>query len=271
MTEFKQILGRGTRVHEDTHKYYFTLMDFRGATNHFADPDFDGEPVQIYEPDEDDPIVPPDDRRLRRSMRTEEVIDDEGNRRSARRHRRAGEDEPRKIYVNGVLVTIIAERVKYLDERRQARHREPAGLLEGAVTSRFASLDDLPQAVEEPDRKQAIIEELEEEGLRLDSSPTRSTPTSTRSTSSAMSLTGSRRSPAESGRRTSASATCSRSTAHRRGPSSTRCSQKYQDEGVVDLDDPRILQIPPLDSDGHSRGTDPSQFGGTSRLRGRRP
>ena len=55
MTEFKQILGRGTRVHEDTHKYYFTLMDFRGATHHFADPDFDGEPVQIYDPDETTP------------------------------------------------------------------------------------------------------------------------------------------------------------------------------------------------------------------------
>ena len=51
MTEFKQIVGRGTRVHEDTKKYYFTLIDFRKATNHFADPDFDGEPVQIYEPE----------------------------------------------------------------------------------------------------------------------------------------------------------------------------------------------------------------------------
>ena len=61
MTEFKQIVGRGTRVHEDTKKYYFTLIDFRKATNHFADPDFDGEPVQIYEPGEDDPITPPDD------------------------------------------------------------------------------------------------------------------------------------------------------------------------------------------------------------------
>ena len=61
MTEFKQIVGRGTRVHEDTKKFYFTLIDFRGATNHFADPDFDGEPVQIYEPGEDDPITPPDD------------------------------------------------------------------------------------------------------------------------------------------------------------------------------------------------------------------
>ena len=61
MTEFKQIVGRGTRVHEDTKKYYFTLIDFRKATNHFADPDFDGEPVQIYEPGENDPVNPPDD------------------------------------------------------------------------------------------------------------------------------------------------------------------------------------------------------------------
>ena len=48
MTEFKQIVGRGTWVHEDTLKYHFTLIDFRKATNHFADTDFDGEPVQIY-------------------------------------------------------------------------------------------------------------------------------------------------------------------------------------------------------------------------------
>src|SRR5712671_2428727 len=61
MTEFKQIMGRGTRVHEDTKKFYFTLIDFRGATSHFADPDFDGEPVQIYEPSPDDPMAPPDD------------------------------------------------------------------------------------------------------------------------------------------------------------------------------------------------------------------
>src|SRR3546814_6813388 len=47
MTEFKQIVGRGTRVHEDTRKFYFTLMDFRHASNHFADPAFDGEPVKI--------------------------------------------------------------------------------------------------------------------------------------------------------------------------------------------------------------------------------
>jgi type I restriction enzyme, R subunit len=61
MTEFKQIVGRGTRVHEDTKKFYFTLTDFRRATNHFADPTFDGEPVQIYGSSLDDPIIPPHD------------------------------------------------------------------------------------------------------------------------------------------------------------------------------------------------------------------
>src|SRR6478672_11626600 len=60
MTDFKQIVGRGTRVHEDTKKFFFTLIDFRGATSHFADPDFDGDPVQIYTPGEKDPITPPD-------------------------------------------------------------------------------------------------------------------------------------------------------------------------------------------------------------------
>ena len=61
MTEFKQIVGRGTRIREDDGKVYFTIMDFRKATNHFADPEFDGEPVQIYEPEPDESPVPPDD------------------------------------------------------------------------------------------------------------------------------------------------------------------------------------------------------------------
>ncbi|SDW21285.1 type I restriction enzyme, R subunit [Nitrosomonas communis] len=50
MTEFKQIIGRGTRINEDYGKYYFTIIDFKKATELFADPDFDGDPVQIYTP-----------------------------------------------------------------------------------------------------------------------------------------------------------------------------------------------------------------------------
>src|SRR5437762_676076 len=60
MTEFKQIIGRGTRINEDYNKLFFTIMDFKRATALFADPSFDGDPVQIYEPSEHDPVVPPE-------------------------------------------------------------------------------------------------------------------------------------------------------------------------------------------------------------------
>src|SRR3970282_937082 len=118
MTEFKQIVGRGTRVHEDTKKYYFTLIDFRKATNHFADPDFDGEPVQIYEPGENDPVAPPDN--VAPPLDEEDPIPSQ-----------PGEEEtiivdptkpdislttdgrngPRKYYIRGEKVSIIAERI----------------------------------------------------------------------------------------------------------------------------------------------------------------
>jgi hypothetical protein len=84
MTEFKQIVGRGTRVHEDTKKFFFTLIDFRGATAHFAGPGFDGDPVQIYEPGEDDPIAPPDDVPM-----TAEGDDDPSDAGRGRNHRRS--------------------------------------------------------------------------------------------------------------------------------------------------------------------------------------
>ena len=61
MTEFKQIVGRGTRIDEEHGKRFFTIMDFKKATELFADPDFDGEPVQVYTPGPDDPAVPPED------------------------------------------------------------------------------------------------------------------------------------------------------------------------------------------------------------------
>ena len=61
MTEFKQIIGRGTRIEEEYDKFFFTIMDFRKATELFADPDFDGDPVVIYEPKAGQSVVPPED------------------------------------------------------------------------------------------------------------------------------------------------------------------------------------------------------------------
>jgi len=174
MTEFKQIVGRGTRVHEDTKKFYFTLIDFRGATNHFADPDFDGEPVQIYEPGDGDPIAPPDDmpstdedgKTLPDKPGADETIVDGV---PPDISIPPGGQRQKKIYVDGVGAKIIAERVEYLDENGKLVTESLRDFTKNALRKRFASLDDFLKRWETAERKQAIVEELEAEGLPLDS------------------------------------------------------------------------------------------------------
>lgn len=170
MTEFKQIVGRGTRVHEDTRKFYFTLIDFRGASNHFADPDFDGEPVQIYTPGGGDPILPPDPG-----------PDGEGGEQSSGE---PGGPEPgalinplgnpsgagpiRKIYVDGVGAKVVVVRVEYLDENGKLVTESLRDYTKKALKKRFASLDDFLRRWKAAERKQAILDELSAEGLPLD-------------------------------------------------------------------------------------------------------
>jgi type I restriction enzyme R subunit len=174
MTEFKQIVGRGTRVHEDTKKFYFTLIDFRGATNHFADPDFDGEPVQIYEPGDGDPIAPPDDmpstdedgKTLPDKPGADETIVDGV---PPDISIPPGGQRQKKIYVDGVGAKIIAERVEYLDENGKLVTESLRDFTKNALRKRFASLDDFLKRWKTAERKQAIVEELEAEGLPLDS------------------------------------------------------------------------------------------------------
>lgn len=172
MTEFKQIVGRGTRVHEDSKKFYFTLIDFRGATGHFADPDFDGEPVQIYAPREGDPITPPDGDTPRGGLAEpttpyigegEIVVDGPPDISIP-----AVGPTRRKIYVDGVGASIVAERVEYLDENGRLVTETLRDFTKSALRRRFASLDDFLKRWKSTERKQAIIEELEAEGLALD-------------------------------------------------------------------------------------------------------
>lgn len=174
MTEFKQIVGRGTRVHEDTKKYYFTLIDFRKASNHFADPDFDGEPVQIYEPGEHDPVAPPDD--FLPSIDEEDPIPPT-----------PGEDEclvvdpiqpditiqpggvlPRKYYIRGEEVSVIAERVEYLDEYGKLVTETLRDYSKKTLCQRYANLNVFLRKWNAAEQKQAIIDELAGEGVLLD-------------------------------------------------------------------------------------------------------
>jgi type I restriction enzyme, R subunit len=251
MTEFKQIVGRGTRVHEDTHKFYFTLIDFRGATSHFADPDFDGEPVQIYEPGDGDPIAPPDDlpppgdngETLPDKPGADETIVDgqppditilEGGERQ------------RKVYVDGVSATIIAERVEYLDDNGRLVTESLRDFTKKALKKRFASLDDFLKRWKAAQRKQAIVEELEAEGLPLD--PIAEELGKDLDPFDLICPVAFDRPPLT--RRERAENVKKRDVFAKYGPQARAVLDallaKYADEGVLNLDDPNVLRIPPL-------------------------
>ncbi|WP_119306139.1 EcoAI/FtnUII family type I restriction enzme subunit R [Cohaesibacter haloalkalitolerans] len=171
MTEFKQIVGRGTRVHQDTGKFYFTLMDFRGATSHFADPDFDGEPVQIYQPSGDGPMVPSDDVPGGGQGGEESDPPTVGNP-IGPEGQPTGPDGPSgdkkpKIYVDGVRATIVKERVEYLDANGKLITESLRDFTRKHLKRRFASLDDFLHRWNAEERKKAILEELADEGLDL--------------------------------------------------------------------------------------------------------
>ena len=177
MTQFKQIVGRGTRIREDYNKLYFTIMDFKGATRLFQDSDFDGEPVTIYEPKPDDPIVPPD-----------EAEDGEGNEtppptKGDEDPTSDGEEDPpggtggetggrTRYTIDDVAVRTAVERSQYLDANGKLITEDYRVLLKGeikkALLREFASLDDFLLRWSSAERKQAVIDELKEQGVPLE-------------------------------------------------------------------------------------------------------
>jgi type I restriction enzyme, R subunit len=150
MTSFKQIVGRGTRIDEDQNKYFFTIMDFKKATELFKDPDFDGEPVVIYEPGPDDDPVPPDP-----PPGDEDDDEDEDG------------EGVKKLRVSGVEVKILAKRVEYLGEDGQLITESYRDYSRKYIREEYASLDVFIKKWNEAKKKEAIIKELEEYGIEL--------------------------------------------------------------------------------------------------------
>jgi type I restriction enzyme, R subunit len=162
MTEFKQIIGRGTRINEDYNKLFFTIMDFKRATALFADPDFDGEPVQIYEPNAGDPPVPPEE-----SPGGEPGV--AGNEPGIGADFPGGVHEPTPKYiVDDVEVRIVSERIQYLDANGKLITESLKDYTRKAVRTAYASLGAFLNAWNDADRKQAIIDELAGHGVFLD-------------------------------------------------------------------------------------------------------
>ncbi len=162
-TEFKQIIGRGTRINEDYNKLFFTIMDFKRATVLFADPDFDGDPVQIYEPSGDQSVVPPDEEpgsEYPESGAGGDVLHD------------GPEDstvpKPTRYVVDDVEVTVATERVQYLDENGRLITESLKDYSRKTVRQAYASLDAFLSVWNDAERKQAVLEELAANGVFLD-------------------------------------------------------------------------------------------------------
>lgn len=159
MIEFKQIVGRGTRLKPDYGKEYFTIMDFRNNSRKFADPDWDGEPTQIYEPNEEngDDIVPPEEGGEETYPTDDEYIDDgsKGNKNN-------------KYRVKDVTVNIISERIQYYDKDGKLITESLKDYSKKNILEEFSDLDTFLKRWNSGEKRNAIIEELKEQGILLD-------------------------------------------------------------------------------------------------------
>lgn len=165
MTEFKQIIGRGTRLKPEYGKEYFTIMDFRNASRLFADPDWDGEPVQIYEPDDGEDIVP--------DVPSDDETETRGNDRNGDYGfggtDNGGVKEVREKYrVNDVEVTVISERVQYYDKDGKLITESITDYSKKNILNEFATLDNFLNRWNSEEKKEAIIDELKEQGVLLE-------------------------------------------------------------------------------------------------------
>ena len=182
MTEFKQIIGRGTRVEEELGKLYFTIIDFRNVTDKFADKDFDGAPVKIKVSSQDEKLSEEvidegtgDDQIdpvTGENVQFEEVYGygEQGTLELGENTPLYGVVEPvetkkEKVYVAGVDVSILSERRLFLDANGKLITCSLKEFTKTGILTSYRSLDNFLQAWNDAEKKQAIIEELENQGL----------------------------------------------------------------------------------------------------------
>lgn len=156
-TEFKQIIGRGTRIRVDYDKYYFTIMDFRRVTDLFADPDFDGDPVQIYEPPVDVEI---DIKNA--NIDQKYVVEPNQNQVHLKD---IDPTKPRKYYVKGVSVNVVNQRVIYYDKDGKPITESLIDYTKKSLNKEYSTLSDFLQKWNSAQRKSIILAELEEQGI----------------------------------------------------------------------------------------------------------
>jgi len=167
MTEFKQIIGRGTRINEDFNKYFFTIMDFKKATELFADKDFDGDPVVIYQPKSGESPVPPDesDPADPAYPESEEKDGNSGFNGTATDGQSPESPPPKKYVVNNVEVKVLSERVQYFDANGKLITESLKDYTRKTLAQEFTSIDDFLTRWNSAEKKKTVIEELAREGV----------------------------------------------------------------------------------------------------------
>ncbi len=175
MTKFKQIVGRGTRINEDFGKLYFTILDFRNATDLFADKDFDGEPIRVKPISENDDLTHIIDEEeesldtITDDLTGDEVVFETPEIRKPQLPIDEPPKEPRKkIYVNGIDVSVLVSRELYFDRNGKPITASLKDHTKEIITGHFASLDNFLNVWNNADRKQAIIAELLDQGVLVD-------------------------------------------------------------------------------------------------------
>ena len=166
MTEFKQIIGRGTRVKEEFGKSYFTILDFRNVTSLFADPEFDGDPIVVKEQKQDDDMsgVENDSESTIVDPITGEEIHFP-NEYSIPGQENQVKEPRRKIHVKGVEVTVLKERIQFLDQHGKLVTEDLRDYTRKNVLRNFDSLESFLRRWSSAEKKRVLVEELQEEGI----------------------------------------------------------------------------------------------------------
>lgn len=182
MTEFKQIIGRGTRINEEFGKRYFTILDFRNVTDLFSDPDFDGDPVRIKPVSQDDDISIIESEEMSDDT---PIVDEEGGEEITGFEEITNDNtdypeegpfegadfcrQPReKIYVNGIDVAVLNERQMYFDNEGRPITESLKDFTRRQILNEYSSLDDFLRKWSNTERKEAIIAEFREQGILVD-------------------------------------------------------------------------------------------------------
>lgn len=182
MTKFKQIIGRGTRIEQDYGKLWFTILDFKKATELFADERFDGIPEKVMEATPDDISDPDSGFNETLEEETPDVFADEDI--------NGADEDPatyttstmggsgplpeeednrvRKFHINGVTVGVVSQRVQYYDADGRLVTESFKDYTRKTVLKECASLDDFVRKWQDADRKAAVIKELELQGILWD-------------------------------------------------------------------------------------------------------